>query len=66
MPADDGSGATGPAGPRAYIYSSFENQVMPSDDSAGGGTPRSNAALTVNLASVAALYAVVLSRAQLM
>lgn len=70
MPADDGSGSTGPAGPRMNVYSSVadkaSNFYMPADDSAGGGTPRSNTAVTASVAGLSAFQAVVLSRAPLM
>ena len=72
MPADDtsGSGSSGPAGPRTNIYSSLTDQIgnvmMPTDDSAGGGTPRSNVANAMDLGAVAPLSATVLSRQQIM
>jgi hypothetical protein len=69
MPADDGSGGTGSAGPRANVYtasSAAQNYFMPSDDSAGGGTPRSNVADVANLGALVAFNAVLLSRQHLM
>ena len=65
MPADDGSGSTGPAGPRSYIYSSGAEVSMPADDSAGGGTPRSNVASVAHVAVSPTLFNVALSRSQL-
>jgi hypothetical protein len=70
-PADDGTGSTGPAGPRANVYSGFawlasgaESRYMPADDSVGGGTPRSNIAHAA-LGGLATFNAVLLSGARL-
>jgi hypothetical protein len=73
MPADDGSGSGGPAGPRtnvaygssAEISSGAENFYLPPDDSVGGGTPRSNVANAANSAASSALLAVASSRSHL-
>jgi hypothetical protein len=59
LPADDTSGSTGPAGPRANVYQSMSNPAnfMPSDDSTGNpgpGGPRSNGSDSMMAASTAA------------
>jgi hypothetical protein len=70
MPADDGSGSGGPAGPRSNVYSSSVEAssgagwvYMPADDGSGEGTPRSDVA---NLPPSSSLHIVALSRSQLM
>ena len=65
MPADDGSGSNGPAGPRSFINSSAAEVYMPADDSVGGGTPRSNAANVANAANSFNFNVMALSRSYL-